>query len=117
MRPYGRITFFTIGRVLLILLTSVTYLACILEEQTASIYLTNDSLYDVVGVYYADAGTNRWSENLPGSPLPPGEVGVIDGIPREVVDIKIVFGDPNSTINITEQDLVKAGRINMTVSP
>ncbi len=94
----------------------ISFIACFFEGETASIYMTNNSLYDVVGVYYADPGTNAWSENLLDGPISPGKTRVIGGIPREILDIKIVFGDPDSTTNITVGDFTVVSRINMTVS-
>ena len=104
------------GRIFFIAAAAALFAACFFEEQTALIYLTNDSLYEVVGVFYADAGTGAWSEDLLGGPISPGKTRVIGGIPREILDIKIVFGDPDSTTNITERDFTVVNRINMTVS-
>ena len=108
VRLYSRILFFVCA--------TLVATGCIYEGPTAAVYLTNNSVYTVVGCFYGDADTDEWSANLLDSSIQPEELRIIEGMPREIIDIKIVFGDPQSTTNITRQDLTMINKLNLTMT-
>ncbi len=115
MRLRSRIPFFDLA--LLSLFLSLGTTGCIFEAPTASVYLTNDpdSAYAVSGFYFSTKAANDWSENLLSVPVAPGEMVVIEGIPRQILDIKIVFSDPASATNIKTYDFTVANRLDVEV--
>jgi len=109
MRPRGRILF-------LAFLALASAGCRLFEIPTATVYLTNNATDPIVGFYYGDATEDEWSGNLLENPVEPETTRIIEGIPKRVLDVKIVIGDANASTNISQRDFSYVEGMNISVS-